>query len=124
MQNILYIALGGIIGTICRYAVSGASLYLSNSSFPLGTFIVNITGSFIIGFLWVVISPENISPQIRNMIFIGLLGSFTTFSSYALESLKLAQSGNYALALVYIIGSNVIGLLLVFLGYSLAKAIN
>ncbi len=120
MQNILLIALGGVIGTLMRYGISSHSLFASSGVFPWGTLVVNLLGCFVIGLLWAAL-PSSISPSIRNMLLIGILGSFTTFSSFALEGIRLFESGHTGSAVAYILVSNLAGLLLAFGGVVLGK---
>lgn len=94
-----------------------------NSVFPWGTIIVNLSGSFAIGLLWGFVEIQNISSNMRNFVFIGVLGGFTTFSTYALESLNLIRDGEIKLAMTNLLISNVCGLLLVFAGFLLSKFI-
>ncbi len=91
--------------------------------FPWGTLAVNLTGSFAIGLLWGVFEVENMSSNARHFIFVGLLGGFTTFSTFALESFSLFRDGEVKLALSNLLISNIVGLALVFAGFLLAKEI-
>ncbi|MBM3243468.1 MAG: CrcB family protein, partial [Candidatus Omnitrophica bacterium] len=85
MQKLIFIAFGGAIGTLLRYFVSGFDYRFSNGIFPSGTLLVNLTGSLIIGFLWGIFERFTFSPTLRMFIFVGLLGGFTTFSTFNLE---------------------------------------
>jgi len=123
MIKYILLATGGAIGTILRYSMSGLTYRMVNSVFPWGTIIVNLTGSFAIGLLWGYFEIQNISSNMRNFVFIGLLGGFTTFSTYALESLNLFRDGEIKLALTNLLISNICGLLLVFAGFMLSKFI-
>jgi len=123
MIKIAYLALGGAIGAIFRYWISGLPHKFFGGVFPWGTLAVNLAGSFLIGFFWGLLSRENISTNVRSFLFIGLFGSFTTFSTFAFESLNLIRDGNIKFALVNVIASNVLGILLVFGGFVLSKMI-
>jgi CrcB protein len=123
MIKYILLATGGAIGTILRYSMSGLTYRMVNSVFPWGTIIVNLTGSFAIGLLWGYFEIQNISSNMRNFIFIGMLGGFTTFSTYALESLNLFRDGEIKLAMTNLLISNICGLLLVFAGFMLSKFI-
>jgi len=123
MVKYILLATGGAIGTILRYSMSGLTYRLVNSVFPWGTILVNLTGSFAIGLLWGFFEINNISSNMRNFIFIGVIGGFTTFSTYALESLSLFRDGEIKLAMTNLLISNVCGLLLVFAGFMLSKFI-
>lgn len=91
MFHLLYIGIGGFIGAVSRYLVSR---YISNlvPVFPLGTLTVNVLGSFVLGFLiYSVTAGRNISPELRDFIAIGLIGGFTTMSTFAYESFRLVE---------------------------------
>jgi CrcB protein len=92
-----------------------------NGVFPWGTLFVNITGSFAIGLLWGVFESGNLTPNARNFMFIGVLGGFTTFSTYAFESFSLFRDGEIKLALSNLIISNVLCVALVFGGFLLSR---
>ena len=121
MMNLLYIALGGAIGALLRYGISGLPYRYLNGVFPWGTLSVNFLGSFAIGFLWGTFERFDISPNLRAFIFIGILGSFTTFSTYSLESFNLLRDGEIKLALSNILISNALCLSVVFLGFVMSR---
>jgi CrcB protein len=123
MAKILFLAAGGAIGTLLRYSLSGLTYKFFDSVFPWGTLLVNLAGSFAIGLLWGFFDIENLSSNIRNFIFIGILGGFTTFSTFALENFSLFRDGEIKLALSNIIASNIVGIILVFAGYLLSRHI-
>jgi CrcB protein len=112
---------GGAIGSYLRYAVSGLSYRLFDWTFPVGTLVVNSVGSFIIGFLWAVFEDGNLSASSRAFLFVGILGGFTTFSTYMLETLNLMRDGETRLALYNLVGSNIVGLVMVVCGFVLAR---
>jgi fluoride exporter len=120
-MKILLLLIGGAFGTLARYFVSGLTHRFFNTTFPVGTLMVNLIGSFIIGFIWALWENSNISSNIRTFVFIGILGGFTTFSSYSLESLNLFRDGEIKIGLLNILANNVLALVLVFLGFILAK---
>lgn len=121
MVKIVYILVGGAIGTYLRYAVSGYSYKLFDWIFPIGTLVVNLIGSFLIGLLWGIFESGNLSPNIRVFIFIGILGGFTTFSSYMLETLNLYRDGEVRLAIINLLANNIFGLIMVIGGFFLSK---
>ena len=123
MTKILLLAAGGAIGTLLRYSLSGFTYRFFDSIFPWGTLFVNLAGSFVIGLLWGVFDIENLSSNIRNFIFIGILGGFTTFSTFALENFSLFRDGEIKLAVSNIMASNIIGIALVFAGFLLSRYI-
>jgi len=121
MTKILLIITGGAIGTLGRYAFSNLAHRLTNTIFPIGTLAVNLVGSFLIGLLWGLIENSTLAPHLRSFIFIGILGGFTTFSSYSWETVNLLRDGELKLALLNIILNNVAGILLAFAGLLIAK---
>lgn len=123
MVKIVYLMLGGASGALLRYWVSGLPHKIYAGVFPWGTLTVNLAGSFLIGFFWGLLGRENISGNVRSFLFIGLFGSFTTFSTFAFESLNLIREGNIKFALANMILSNVLGVLLVFAGFIISKMV-
>lgn len=121
MIKLLLIAAGGAIGALLRYGISGFSFRLLGDAFPWGTLIVNMLGSFAIGLLWATAERMPFPPQLSAFLFIGVLGAFTTFSTYSLESFNLLREGEIRLGLTYMIGSNVLGLVVVLLGFVCAR---
>ena len=120
MTKLLYIALGGALGSVLRYLISTGIVKQYGHLAVWGTFSVNIIGSFLIGILWALIENNN-NDFIKSLFMIGILGGFTTFSSYALESLNLLKDNEIKLAAIYIIATNLGGILLSFIGYFLMK---
>ena len=123
MVKLLLIAVGGALGAVMRYAVSGFTYRFFEETFPWGTLVVNLMGSFILGFLWALSERALLSPKLTPFLFIGVLGAFTTFSTYTLESFHLLREGEVRLGLLNIVGSNVLGLVLVFFGFVCARAL-
>jgi CrcB protein len=120
--NILIVGIGGFIGSALRFLVSGWVQQISKSlDFPYGTLTVNLIGCFVIGFLGQLAEARGIlASETRLLVFIGLLGGFTTFSSFGNDTLNLARSGQTSLALVNVAATLVCGLLLVWLGRTVA----
>jgi CrcB protein len=120
--NILIVGIGGFIGSALRFLVSGWVQQSSKSlDFPYGTLTVNLIGCFVIGFLGQLAEARGIlASETRLLVFIGLLGGFTTFSSFGNDTLNLARSGQTSLALVNVAATLVCGLLLVWLGRTVA----
>ncbi len=121
MLNLFFIGIGGAIGAVLRYVVSGLDYKFSNGVFPLSTLVINLAGSFIIGFLWGLFEVFVVSPTLRMFIFIGVLGGFTTFSTFTLENFNLIRDGEMSIAITNIVLSNLLGIGLVFSGYWLAR---
>ncbi len=123
MYKLFVIAFGGAIGALFRYGILGFVYRHFSNAFPWGTLSVNSIGAFLIGILWGVFEHFQFSDSIRIFLFIGILGAFTTFSTFCLESVNLIRNGEIKYALVYIFSSNLIGILLVFLGLFMAKSL-
>jgi CrcB protein len=116
------IALGGALGSVLRFAAVGYLTPLLNYRFPLGTFVVNIVGSFLIGVAYVLLVEKTTLPVEWRMFFItGVLGGFTTFSAFSLEILQLWQEGHVFNALLYASSSVILGLLMAFVGMALTQ---
>ena len=121
MPKFLLIGLAGFVGTLARYWLSGVMARRYGETFPYGTFAVNALGCLLAGFLFYLMYERFItSPTSRTVIFIGLLGGFTTFSSYGLQTFTLLRDGEIFLALLNIGLSNIAGLFLVWAGYKFA----
>jgi len=123
MVKLLYLMVGGAIGTVLRYAISGLPHKIYDGSFPWGTLVVNLAGSFLIGLFWGLLGRENITSNVKMFLFIGLFGSFTTFSTFAFESLNLIRDGNIKFAIINMLASNVLGVILVFAGFMISRLI-
>jgi CrcB protein len=123
MQNLLLIGLGGFMGALLRYSVSGMVQSWSKSlSFPYGTLVVNLLGCLLIGALSQVAEVKGVlSTEARSFIFIGLLGAFTTFSTFGNDTVSLFREGKDLLSLVNIGLHLVLGLSAVWLGQSLVS---
>ncbi len=116
-MNIFAIAAGGAIGALLRFGLSGAVTRLTDAALPWGTIIVNLTGSFAIGCLGAFFDRVLVHANYKTFLLVGLIGSFTTFSTYMLDSLRFIQDGQTGLALANLLISNALGLLLVFAGF-------
>ena len=117
----LAVAVGGAIGSVARHAVNRAVFGRWPSALPLSTAMVNLAGCFAIGMLGGLIASERIVLRAhwREFVFVGLLGGFTTFSTFGLDTLVLARSQPAGYAIAYVIGQVVGGLLAVWVGYRL-----
>ncbi len=117
------IAIGGGAGAILRYLLNESIYKIYHGMFPLGTFTVNLIGSLVIGFLFALFDKIPISSDIRSFLFAGLIGSFTTFSTYILETVNLIRIEEFKLALLNILLSNTFSLLFGFIGFYTAKVL-
>jgi len=118
------VAIFGAGGAVSRYWVDGRISDLTHGQFPWGTFVINVAGAFALGIV-VALTTERLllSPNWRVALGIGFLGSFTTFSTYAYESVKLAEDGAVGLALVNSVGMVALGLLAAALGLALGRTL-
>lgn len=123
MFTYLWIALGAIFGASARYFVGRLVTRLVSSSFPLGTLLINIGGSFVLGLFMIWASERAVpDPRWRLLIAIGFCGSYTTFSSYAFESFTLFEQGHYLLFAGNILVSNLLCLAAVAAGAMVARS--
>jgi fluoride exporter len=123
----LWVALGGAIGTVGRYWLSGVAGRLIGETFPWGTLLVNVIGSFVIGFLAVLTGPDGrvfIGSTARQFLMVGICGGYTTFSSFSLQTLNLINGGEWMKATANIGFSIILCLLSVWAGSMLASAVN
>jgi CrcB protein len=106
----LYVGIGAFLGANARYWVGGWAAERFGTVFPYGTFIINVTGSFAIGLLAAFFAERGYSPSVRLFLMVGVLGGYTTFSSYSYEALRLFEDGGYLLGALYLFGSPIVGL--------------
>lgn len=124
MQNLITVAVGGALGALSRYSLS---LWISNKwnhGFPIHTFIINITGAFLLGFINILLVERfALNPIWRLGIGVGFLGAFTTFSTFSFEVITLIQEGNLSTAMSYTLLSVLVGFAGVAIGIGLARSI-
>ncbi len=123
MAKIILVLLGGALGSLVRYSVSEFMQKYSDGTFPLGTLIVNLAGCLLIGLIWGIAEQGNISVNLRTFIFIGLLGGFTTFSAFSVETMNLFRDNEIRLGIINILANNVLGILLTVGGFVLISRI-
>lgn len=124
MKQMLFIALGGAGGALCRYGLVNLINQFHHGKFPLGTFSVNVIGSFLIGVMYVLIAERlSLSPDWRSILIVGFLGAFTTFSTFSLEAITLLEHGQLGNAFLYIISSLVVCLLMAWLAMILTRLV-
>tara|TARA_B100000945_G_C20394927_1_gene604305 strand:- start:1047 stop:1421 length:375 start_codon:yes stop_codon:yes gene_type:complete len=116
IQQAALVALGGAIGAVLRFGIGN---YIESSEFPLSTILVNVSGSFILGMLAVMAINNGYSEELMLFFGTGLLGAFTTMSTFSLETLTLVKNDNYTLALVYASISFILCILFAFVGWEL-----
>ena len=118
------IAVGAMLGANLRFVVGNWAADRWGADFPYGTFLINVSGAFAIGLLLSFIGERvGVSPLWRLFLVTGFLGGYTTFSSYTWEALSLAQAGEWLGAAAYILGSNMLGFVGVWLGATLARLV-
>ena len=124
MQTFLIISLGAVLGANCRYWVGGWAVQRFGAAFPYGNLVINLSGSLILGlFMALVADRFLVDPQWRLLVAIGFLGSYTTFSSYAYESVSLILSGQHWAGILNLFGSSFLGGLAVLLGIWLGRLV-
>ena len=124
MQKVFLIGMAGFVGTLARYGLSGIIARRFGETFPAGTLVVNLIGCFLAGVLFYLMQERFLMNQtMRTVVMIGFLGGFTTFSSFGLQTFTLLRDGELWFAALNIVGSNLLGLLMVLAGYTLAKAV-
>ncbi|MFM9052814.1 MAG: fluoride efflux transporter CrcB [Bacteroidota bacterium] len=121
MNKWLILLIGGGLGTVLRFAVSVWANRQIEHSFPYGTLIVNLSGCLLIGMLAGWESANELHENTKLLLFVGLMGGFTTFSSFSLETLQLLRSGAIGSAVIYVLVSTLGGLLLAAGGFKLTS---
>jgi len=122
-----WIAVGSALGGMARFACSNLSVSWFGLSFPWGTLVINVLGSFVIGFFATLTGPDGrllVPGDARQFVMVGLCGGYTTFSSFSLQTLALAQDGQFVRAGLNVGASVVLCLVSVWLGYAAAAALN
>lgn len=127
MMNYLWVAVGGAIGSVLRFWLSGVAARHWGETFPWGTLIVNVTGSFLIGLFGTLTAPDGRWPvgwSFRVFFMVGICGGYTTFSAFSLQTLTLIHNREWFYATLNTIGSVAFCILAVWLGHVLAIAFN
>ena len=122
MKTLVFIAFGGAFGAVLRYAASNSVYALLGRGFPYGTLFVNVAGSLLIGMLSILMLERmSIGPEWRAAVLVGVLGSFTTFSTFSLETLNLLEQGEITAALLNMVASVLLCLMAVWLGVIIGR---
>lgn len=120
----VWVGVAGFFGAIARYWLDGVVSRLAGGSFPWGTFVVNVSGCFLVGLLTTVLTERLIShPTLRIAITIGFVGAYTTFSTFAYESVRQLQDGALGFAVANVLGSIVVGIGAAWIGIAAGKAL-
>ncbi|WP_297809696.1 fluoride efflux transporter CrcB [uncultured Methylophaga sp.] len=122
MQQLVAIAIGGAVGAVLRFSVSTGVHRMMGKDFPYGTLTVNVLGSLLMGFFFIMLVERQISSvELRSGILFGVLGAFTTFSSFSFETLALLESGDWGKALINVFLSVSCCLLATWIGLSIGR---
>jgi fluoride exporter len=127
MLSYLWVALGGALGTTARYWLSGVVARSVGETFPWGTLVINVTGSFVIGFFGALTGPDGrvfVGSTARQFVMIGMCGGYTTFSSFSLQTLNLMNDGEWLQAGANVVLSVLLCLIAAWAGVVLAGSIN
>ena len=123
-MTLVFVGAGGFFGAISRYLVDGWVSAATGGSFPWGTFVINVSGSFLLGLLFAASVERGILPaDIRAPVLTGFIGAYTTFSTLTLETWRLIESGNDLLAIANIGGSLLLGLVAVAAGLTIGRLV-
>ncbi len=120
-MTILWVALGGAIGSALRYLTNLAAMRLIGAGFPWGTATVNVLGSFVMGLLAVMLLERTGNARLSPFLMTGILGGFTTFSAFSLEAVRLVEAGRSVSAIYYIAGSVALSIAALMIGMALAR---
>ncbi|HEU4584592.1 MAG TPA: fluoride efflux transporter CrcB [Gemmatimonadaceae bacterium] len=121
---IWFVALGSALGGVSRFLLSTAIQQKAGTVFPIGTLVVNISGSLLLGFLMsYALSTTAISPEVRGLLTTGFCGGYTTFSTFSYETMMLIEEGELGRAAVYVLASVVVSLIAVYLGITAARGL-
>jgi CrcB protein len=117
-----YVAAGSALGGVTRFLLGGYLQRTVGGGFPVGTLVINVTGSFLLGFLLrYALGTAAITPEVRALLTTGFCGGYTTFSTFSYDAVVLAEDGSYARLAVYVTASVLLSLLAAFLGVAAAR---
>ncbi|MSQ08751.1 MAG: CrcB family protein [Dehalococcoidia bacterium] len=123
MEKVLWLAVAGAAGTLARYGVTTLFLRYAPSGFPWGVFAINVAGSFLFGAVWVMGEERGVvGPNMRLIALTGFMGAFTTFSTFAFDSVQLARGGNWTWMVANLVLSSAAGMAAVLVGFRVGRA--
>jgi fluoride exporter len=124
MAHLLLIGAGGFFGAIARYLIDGRVVYYTGAALPWGTFLINISGSFVVGLLFALVTERAVLPaELRGPLMIGFLGSYTTFSTLTLEAWRMIEEGAWVDAMANLGGSVLFGMVAVIAGVIIGRTL-
>ena len=123
MRDLWWVGLGGFVGANARYLLGGWVAARLGSTFPYGTFVINLTGSFILGLVMGMLESQLLSPTVRLAVSIGFIGAYTTFSTFTYETVRLLEQGSLMLATLNATGSVLLGLVAAVGGLAAGRAL-
>jgi fluoride exporter len=121
-MRVVWIGIAGAAGAISRYLLQGWINRWSDGAFPMGTFLVNISGCFLVGLLFTALTERfAVHPDVRTAATVGLLAAYTTYSTFALETFNLSEDGAIGLAILNVVASVAVGMVAVWLGVTIGR---
>ena len=123
MREVAWVGVGGFAGAVARYLLGGWIAARFGTAFPYGTFVINITGSFILGLIMGTLEGRVLSPVVRLAVAIGFVGAYTTFSTWTYETMRLLEDGSWQLAIANVFGSLLAGMVAVISGLTAGRAL-
>ena len=123
MKEMLWVGLGGFLGANARYLLGLWVATRLGTTFPYGTFVINVTGSFVLGLIMGLLDAHILAPAVRLSLAIGFVGAYTTFSTFTYETLRLIEDGSLLLASLNVVGSVVVGLLAAVAGLATGRSL-
>jgi CrcB protein len=123
LNTVGLVALGGAIGAVLRYSVIVSTIRIFGAGFPMGTMVVNVAGSFLMGIAAAILLQRGQGTVLVPFLMVGVLGGFTTFSAFSMDAMALVEKGRMISAAVYVLGSVSLSILALFLGLTIARSI-
>ena len=123
MRDLLLVGAGGFVGAILRYVVGLVLVPRMTTPFPVHTFLINVSGSLVLGVIMGAAETRGLAPWVRPALAVGVLGAFTTFSTFGWETIALVERGETAMASAYVLASVALGLVAVVMGVAVGRAL-